>query len=200
MESNILATEIYTKPTRFTTPWPFYIVDNFFSDQLYKKLLRLSNHPKFQIVDSWYNGRLHLRHETRDHYAVKKSLPLYYDLSLTEIISKEVTARLENVIDCSCLCQPDLIKCDPNYRYIVHKDHPGKVSSIVVFLNPQVCDATILLDKDRNQYSLLWRQNRAMAFTQDEHGLHYYMNTTQYPRLTLNIYMTTEILNFTVDK
>lgn len=192
MVSNILATGVYHEPTLFTMPWPFYIVDNFLDDDLYKLLVGSRKHEHFKLVDSWDGGQVVTRNDTHDSYPKKMALPVYMDLAITQSVTNTIVNKLGSVINCDYFCKPDLIRCDPGYRYDPHRDHVDKINTIVVYLHPIMSDATILIDSVRNHYSVMWRQNRALIFTQESHGLHCYQNNTQYPRLTLNVYMSKE--------
>lgn len=196
MANEIIGEGVYNQPTKFITPWPFYIVDNFLSDSLYAKLVGSRQHPKFEVVDSWYNNSVRTAADTLPDSPKKKVLPLYQDKSLTQEISTEIKNKLSDVVDCNLYCLPDLIRCDPGYRYTIHTDHPQKLYTIVVYLHPIMSNATTLLDVTNNEYDIMWRQNRALIFKQNQHGLHYYKNSTQYPRLTLNVYMTEGEMGF----
>lgn len=196
MANKIIAEGVYNQPTKFDIPWPFYIVDNFLSDQLYNKLIMSRRNSKFELVDSWHNGGIHGITNTLPDFPKKKSLPLYFNKSLREEIFIEIKNKLSDIVDCKLYCLPDLIRCDPGYRYIIHADHPKKLYSIVVYLHPIMSNATTLLDATNNEYDIMWRQNRALIFKQNQYGLHYYKNSTQYPRLTLNVYMTKDEVVF----
>jgi hypothetical protein len=196
MANKIIGEGVYNQPTRFKTPWPFYIVDNFLSDQLYTKLIMSRQHPKFEVVDSWHDNAIRTSSDTIPGSPTKRALPLYQDKSVTEQISAEIKNKLADIVDDSLYCLPDLIRCDPGYRYTIHTDYYQKLYSIVVYLHPTMSNATTLLDVTNNEYDVMWRQNRALIFAQEDHGLHYYKNTTQYPRLTLNVYMTKEYQGF----
>lgn len=198
MANEVIARDVYNGPTRFETPWPFYIVDNFLSDQLYNRLVMSRHHHRFQLVDSSYNNRIYTIPDTQANFPKKKALPLFQDKSITKEISAEVKNKLSGIVDNNLYCIPDLVRCDPGYQYCIHTDHPEKLYSIVVYIHPVMSNATTLLDFTNNEYDIMWRQNRALVFEQGQHGLHYYKNSTQYPRLTLNVYMTEEEKAFAI--
>lgn len=184
---NLIATDTYNDVTKFEIPWPHYIVDNFLDQALFKFLIKLKHHPNFIPVDSWVDGIT--KSGKYEGYPQKKSLPLQRDPKLTQLINNCVIKHFGNLLPVKHFCIPDLVKCDPNYSYHNHKDHPDKACTVVVFLEPQVCDATELIS-DKQKYNLLWKQNRALFFKQEEHGVHNYYNQTTQDRYTLNIYIT----------
>lgn len=199
MANNILARGTYSTATLFSDPWPFYIIDDFLSPRVIELLEKLYNHPAFEIVDSFHNGCIFNPSQVQLHHKIKRSLPLYKDTNLSKLISDCVITKLSRVVDCNNQCMPDLVKCDPGYRYNAHKDHPGKKSSIVVFLDPANGDGTTLLDNRKGRHEILWKQNRALIFNQHQHGLHEYVNTGIQTRITLNLYMVDQIWPFGVD-
>lgn len=160
-----------------TVPWNHYIIDNFLSTNILEELIKLKDSPNFVYVD--------------DVSGVNKTaLPIHKNLKLTEAIQNDVVRQIGPLLPSRYFCLPDLVKCDPGYKYNLHKDHPDKKISIVVYLWPEMCNATILVDEEKQHHFVGWKQNRALIFKQEEHGLHYYTNMTEHSRLTLNIYIT----------
>jgi len=179
----------YDQLTRFDHPWPFYVVDNFLDPVSLKDLIYLSKQNNLTFVDCWDNKAI-LSVEDKTLPA-KRSLLLNQFNNLSNSIKKSIDNHLSNILPAKHFYIPDLIVCDPGYKYGPHKDHPDKKITIVVFVHPTMSDATILRHSG-NSYSLKWRVNRALIFKQEEHGIHYYINSTQYPRVTLNVYITTD--------
>lgn len=168
-------------------PWLYYTIDNFLDNDLFKKLVSLRHHKNFKFVDCW-DGKITLtKHNSL--YPSKNNLDLYNDPQLVKLIDANVRQQLSSILPSNFFCIPDLIKCDPNYLYPRHIDHPSKLFSIIVYLHPQKSNATVLLHNDKKVF-VDWKSNRALIIKNDPHTHHYYHNSTEYPRLTLNVYIT----------
>lgn len=188
----LIAADTYNVVARFNIPWPHCVVDNFLDSNVFDTLKQLKNHKDFRHIDSWVNGITSTKkHDGYPHnsYPQKYSLSLAGDLNLTNQINQSVIKHFKEWLPSSYFCIPDLVKCDPKYSYHPHKDHPSKICSIVVFLDPPMCNGTTLISGSQ-VYELMWKPNRALFFKNSEHGSHNYYNKTIYPRFTLNIYLT----------
>ena len=193
----MLADGIYYEATRFEEPWPFYIIDNFLDTDLYDTLVSLID-SNFKFVDNWDNKLKYTSVVENLNFPKKKALPLYTNARLAGNIDQNIANKLGHLLPSKYFCTSELILCDPNYSYHPHKDHPSKEYTLVVFLHPVNCNATTLMLNNTKQ-DVLWRQNRALFFSQKEHGVHNYKNTTKLPRLTLNVYINSnERIIFTV--
>lgn len=186
---NDIATEVYTSVTRFENPWPFYIVDNFLPSNFYNYLIQLMYSSSFSLVDSYVSDGIVVPQNIPNR-PQKKNLPLYKNENIVNIIDKTIKKHYHNILPQKYYCLPDLIKCDPGYHYYPHKDHIDKAFSVVVFLYPEQGEATTLISESKQQFNIQWRPNRAILFTQKEHGMHTYKNTASRERLTLNVYIT----------
>lgn len=183
----------YETLTKFDTPWNHYILDNFLDSKQVNNLVKLQSSEGFIVIDGskHVNGVMKLRAGENEGHSHKRSLSLalYPDIDLS--IEKSVWDKLGSLLPENSFCVSDLVVCDPGYEYGPHKDHVDKLWSIVVFLYPEMSNATVLMG-DNDNYELLWRCGRALIFNNKEHGRHYYINKTQYPRITLNIYITND--------
>lgn len=186
---NVIGLEQYPQLTRFETPWPHYIIDKFLDDELYNKIISLRKHDRFNTVDSYVKGVDNVYQGTVPNQPVKNNLLLQSFKNIDIRIKQTIDAKLKTILPKQYFCINDLIRCDPGYKYLPHKDHRDKKVSIVTFLHPLMSNATVL-QKNNVEYELRWRPNRALVFTQEEHGMHYYKNHTEYPRLTMNTYIT----------
>lgn len=179
--------------TSFDFPWQFYVLDNFLDIITYNKLLELRhNKDLFKFVDC-YDGNITQSKRIKGMPA-KRSYQIPLEDTLYNNIEQSVN-KLSSILPINYNYIPDLVICDPNYVYGLHKDHPDKVLSVVVFLHPTISNGTILVGNKGDKHGVQWRQNRALIFRQqdlDSGGVHFYHNKTQYPRLTLNIYITVD--------
>lgn len=175
----------YTTLTKFVTPWEFYIQDNFLSHDVCNLLNGLKSFEElYTFVD---NSMLTA---VGKKSPIKKSIPLYKNKDITQQIERTIKHKLQPLLIDNLYVQPDLVCCEPGYVYQTHKDHPDKYISIVVFLHPRKGNGTILLDDNKQLYNVGWKVNRALIFQNDTHGEHYYVNSTEHNRYTLNIYIT----------
>lgn len=185
-----IATEQYNELTRFEHPWPFYVVDNFLDNNTLRELIYLSKQQdQLKFVDCWNGTEAITIPDSK--LPTKRSLQLSQYNNLFDSIRMSINKHIAELLPEKHFIIPDLIVCDPGYCYGPHKDHPDKKMSIVIFIHPTMSDATILRHDETN-YRLQWRVNRALIFKQEEHGIHHYINNTQYPRVTLNVYITTD--------
>lgn len=156
----------------------------------------MTNDGLYKFVDCWSGGFVNAK--TIDGAPTKKSISIYMDKNLTKLIRQDVVRHLEDILpnDYYNIC--DLVRCDPGYVYSPHRDHKDKLISIVVYLDPEDGDGTVL--RTNNQDVVVkWRQNRAVVFENAKHGNHWYRNTTNKYRYSLNIYITKEPGLFNVD-
>lgn len=181
--------------TPFTSPSHFSVVDYFLEDNLLKNLQKIMLREElYKFVDCWSGGLV--CSTPVENAPTKKSILLYSDKNLTQLISQDVARHLEDILPHEYNVVPDLVRCDPGYCYPPHRDHELKMISIVVYLD-DIGDATLL--KTENQNVLVkWRKNRAVVFENAKHGIHWYKNTTNKYRYSLNIYITKEPVAFIV--
>lgn len=190
----------YPNGQLFTTPWNFWVIDNFFNDTTLSNIISLSNSSSFTHVDN-SNGKI----ITNKNYIAskydlkirkKKQPELFNELkdashtSLTKIIDSEILNKFYYIID--------LVYCEPGYTYQKHLDHPEKLYSVVVYLHPNESDGTILLDQDSKMYNVTWKPNRAFVFKNNTKAHHLYTNKHSNNRYSLNIYLTAIELSFEV--
>lgn len=187
----------YPTLTQFNTPWDFYIQDNFLPQDVLDLLLKLKDIDEhYTFVDK------SCRHDIRNiSWPIKKSILLHHDISVSKQIEDVVRNKLVTLLPPNLYVKADLVCCEPRYVYNIHKDHPDKYISIVVFLYPRKGNGTILLDDNKQLYNVDWKANRALIFENQKHGEHYYVNRTDHNRYTLNIYITKDNFNgFIVDQ
>lgn len=170
-------------------PWRHYTVDNFLQEGVYKFLLKLHNNPNFSFVDSWGNGIVNV--DSNLEFPTKRNLNLCNDTNLTNLIKQDVERHLSPLLPKKFFCIPDLINCEPGYVYPPHVDHPAKYLSVIVYLYPPKSNGTVLI-KDDIHHIVEWQPNKALIIKNEPHTTHYYHNNTIYPRLSLNIYITTD--------
>lgn len=186
----IIATGIYNQLTQFNHPWPFYIVDNFLPPEAVTLSIKLSKQMHlFRLVDFWCDNYNQVSSDPGNN-PCKRSLILRGFPNLNNYVTSSVNKHIHHLLPTPHYFTPDLVVCDPGYKYNIHKDHPDKKLSIVVFIHPTMSNATILCDGKRNQYEVAWRVNRALIFKQENQGPHFYWNNTVYPRVTMNVYVT----------
>lgn len=194
----------FSNITKFSEPWEFYIIDDFLPQGVYDSLMLLTEQDSsFLFVDETIviDGEKTISSlETNEGNPKKKSILIKNNTYIQTNIKKVVENKLKDLIpDITYYVVPDIVRCDPGYEYPVHWDHPKKYISIVVFLAPIKANGTVLLDKKNNQYVVGWKQNRALIFKSGKGGRHFYVNTTNSKRFTLNVYITlTPDLSFNV--
>jgi len=181
---------------KHTYPWPHYTVDNFLPKETFDLLVELRDHPSFNFVDCNENGRVIVK-PTKNLPSKKNLLISLSNPEISKTIEQSVKDHLQGILPDKYCCIPDLIRCDPNYYYHPHVDHKDKLFSIVIFLYPPKSDATILMDKGVD-YKVEWKPNRALIIKNEPHTMHYYHNKTIYPRLTMNVYITSKPGGFNV--
>lgn len=192
-----VAVSNYRILTPFTSPWPFFVVDNFLSINLYNELIKLSKKNQyFEPVDHW-NGKTILQSKPDGRHYTKCAVPIHKSKKISNEINKDIENHLSELLFDNYFVIPDLVRCDPNYFYGHHKDHEAKKLSIVVYLHPEQGDGTVLVG-DKEEVVVKWRPNRAVVFENAKHGTHWYKNTTDKYRYTLNIYITEEKCAFNV--
>ena len=190
----------YPNGQLFTTPWNFWVIDNFLNQQAFENILNMKDNPNiFEVVDS-SNGKRVVTSGKFNKYDFKirekSHLELFNQLqesahqSLLKVINSEELNKLYYIID--------LVYCEPQYAYQKHLDHPDKFYSIVVYLHPEHADATTLLDSDNKLYNVVWKPNRALIFKTNKQAYHFYRNKQQEKRYSLNIYLTKEKISFDV--
>ena len=188
-----LAPNNYSVLTKFDTPWEFYIKDNFLPDKLYNSLLKIKEQEKhYKFVDQTIDNGKGISSTEYGDFPKKKSIGLSRDTRLTSEIAEVVESSIKPLLPEKYFVVPDLVRCDPGYVYGKHKDHPLKYISIVVFLHPERANGTTLYGNNDKAYTVGWKRNRAFIFLNSSHGYHYYTNTTNNRRFTLNIYVTTK--------
>lgn len=195
-----LAEDSYPQGQSFNEPWPFWIVDDFLKPHNIQTLKNFKDVEQFNLVDKSDGRRVVTLNAPYNKYDIKirpnKHPKAYVQLkdnavkSLTKVISFEELKKLTFVFD--------LVYCEPKYTYHKHSDHPDKLYSIVVYLGPEDGDGTILFDQDDKQYNVVWKPNRAFIFKSNPHGYHFYTNTKNVNRYTLNLYLTDGPINFGV--
>jgi hypothetical protein len=185
-----LAISNYRILTPFTSPWPFSVVDNFLSADTYKRLcsIMMQDHL-YKPVDYW-TGKT-VSQKAVSGSSIKASIPVYSDHNLTQLIKQDVVLHLEEMLPDPFWVMPDIVRCDPNYVYGPHKDHPSKFISIIVYLYPEKANGTVIKSNGED-FEIKWRPNRAFVFENSKHGIHWYNNKLDEYRYTLNIYITTD--------
>lgn len=198
-----LAEQHYPEGKQFTHPWNFWVIDDFFTSSIYNQLVVLSKREdKYVIVDS-SDGKNIVKNDNPQVVARKYCIRIYKS-DLYQQIQHHTKKKLVGIIENNDLQELfavcDLVKCEPLYMYPKHVDHVDKIYSIVIFLNPQSGNGTTLLDNKKKKYDVCWKQNRAFIFKSDKTTLHYYLNNTDQPRYTLNIYLSKGMYKFIVSK
>ena len=184
----------------FTMPWDFWVIDNFLSSDCLHIIKQIMDTTKYTLLDS-SDGHISTNVNCiANKYDIKLNTPQHktiFDLltnntnnALAKLINKDSFINLYHSYD--------LIKCEPKYCYQKHFDHQAKLFSIVVYLEPDHGNGTVLLDKINNQYNVIWKCNRALIFKFNKNAFHYYKNTTNTDRHTLNGYLTSGRFDFTV--
>ena len=180
---NTIAKEHYSNLTTFTVPWEFQIVDDFLSSDIIKVIdLKRFEESKYKILDS-------VRYLNNPRY--KKIINLSKNYIFIEQLKEILQSKLSSIWNNNFFIYSELVRCDPYYKYNLHKDHHLKKYSIVIYLFDETGDGTTLLDK-KNQYKIMWKNNRALIFNNDKHGYHLYYNSFNKFRYTLNIAFTQE--------
>lgn len=176
--------------TPFPRPWPFSVVDYFLSPSLYDNLLSIMMREDLYKPVDYYLDKI-ISSKYREGAAAKKSINLIDDKNLMQQIEHDVVQHLEDLLPEKYFVIADLVRCEPKYFYNQHKDHIDKYISIVVYLSPDDGNGTVLINNEHERVAVKWRQNRAVVFENNKHGVHCYGNTTDKYRYTLNIYITT---------
>lgn len=172
-----------------TVPWQHYIFDNFLEQRLFNKLVQMRTHKDFKFIDCWSNNMIVT--EPVPDCPTKKHINVYNDSELSKLIDNNIKQKLSTILPEKYFCIPDLVSCDPGYVYPSHVDHQAKIFSIVVYLYPPKANGTVLLGHNMRR-DIEWKPNRALIIKNNNHTLHYYHNNTNYQRLTLNVYITTD--------
>ncbi|MDC3266332.1 2OG-Fe(II) oxygenase [bacterium] len=179
--------------TPFTSPWPFSVVDNFLSESLYNNLLSIMLKDQHYKPVDYSDGLAGVNTIfTPEKYKyTKQSFLLTPDSNILKKVSEDVARHLEDILPSKYFVIPDIVRCDPGYYYQPHKDHHQKTISIVVYLDPDNGDGTVLTG-EKEDVVVKWKRNRAVVFENNKHGLHWYKNSTDKYRYTLNVYITTD--------
>lgn len=173
-----VAQDTYDTITEFTEPWTFWVIDNFLSDSFFKKLISVKEKENFyQLVD---NGKT----KQNSKYAIYLTKSDKATKHVKEVLHK---LNIENVDSYSI--GAELVKCEPGYAYHTHRDHPCKTYTIVVFIDPDEGNGTILVGSDKQEYEVVWKKNRALIIRQDPLAFHRYTNTTNQNRFSFNIFL-----------
>lgn len=107
---------------------------------------------------------------------------------IMRIINPEVDESTRFTISFSQMNRP--------YDYISHIDHPNKMVSMVVYLDPKDENGTELQETQHGIPSkkVEWKQNSALAFRYNENHWHKYRSKT-HERRTIMFYMGNDIPN-----
>lgn len=191
-----IAEDIYNEGKKFEHPWQFWVVDNFLHKDVYNKLLEIKNTGLYELVDTSNGIRVTKVNPiaSKKHIRIRQTIEynsFYKDLekNCIDIIAKHPDLKNQVVWTKDTNFVFDLVRCEPKYAYQKHKDHVDKLMSIVVYLEPDQADGTILFDSNNNEYNVVWKPNRALIFTSKNGGPHRYCNTTSANRFSLNVYI-----------
>lgn len=193
----IVATDCYDQLTKFYHPWEYWIQDNFLDNTTYEQLVNLKHSSDFEVVDG-SNGAMAFDHNHKNVIAKKYKILIDDNHRLYKKIQENVNKI--NQVECDNLTvNAEFIKCEPGYCYHKHTDHIDKKVTIVVFIDPDQCDATTLF-RDKEEYEIMWRPNRALFFIQGKSLYHMYKNCSEADRFTLNIFLMAEKARFKTKK
>lgn len=223
----LTATGHYPTLTKFNKPWDFAIVDDVFSNKVINYFIEKTRTPinaKHAIERVVMNQ---LAKENKQDYTPpppmvdgnywnfvdygKTNRGRKFELFLTikDPIVQQAIKELDSKVDFSSFLpnydkeklfyKIGIAKCESGYKYPIHTDDKAKLLSIVVYLDPIHSSGTVLTDRTGNVHHVaMWRPNRAFIFQRSQNTLHYYNNTLQLDRHTLNIYITDHETTFTV--
>lgn len=182
----------FPKLTRFEEPWEFFIIDNFLSEDVYNILCSIKDRNLYKFIDE-YNGEMNvgtnLIKKESGNYPHKKSINIGKFPEVVDALHRCVSDKIKDLLPETFYIASDLVRCQPGYRYNLHKDHVDKYISIIVYLGMKG-NGTTFMSNDNIKYKVGWKMNRAVLFLNDNHGLHEYANVTKQDRYTLNIYVT----------
>lgn len=188
----IIAEDIYNQLTEFNDPWQFWVVDNFFKLETYNKLLQIANNKTsnvWAVIDKSDGNKIYSNKAELPNLSKKNSCHLTEVKPIINYIQDTVKEKLSSDIYQNYKVISDLVECEPNYYYHTHRDHTDKKVSIIVYLSPEDGDGTTLVDSDKKTYEVKWRKNRAVLFRRNDQSYHFYRNTKNQTRLSLNIYL-----------
>ena len=183
MQEQLIATDYYPEYTHFNDPWDYGIVDNFLDQNIIDQILKIGeDRSLYRFIDG--------RNQQDGTVANKSSIVLVEYKEILESVTNSVNKHIENLLPKPSYCVPDLVCCDPKYKYVKHRDHPNKLLSIIVYLAPEEGNGTLVWGEDDKPLEIMWKPNRAVIFENSKHGIHNYINKTNHLRYTLNIYIT----------
>ena len=160
------------------------VLDDFLYPELYQRILNCLDNLEYDFVDCFNKAKK-------------------YEAKLSRELAEEIKACYqEKVRKPVGFFTAGIVRCDPNYKYHIHYDHPSKLVSTVVYLHPEVGDGTYFLKEDKGDQvkvmqEIVWHPNRLVSWVNTGQK-HMYQNTTDAIRCTLNIYQKKENKDFEV--
>lgn len=166
----------------YSDPWPYAVIDNYFTDEYYKELYSnlVELHPK--VMKTEMGESMTYGDEKLQQY-VKEDLPY-----LKETFPNHKPFD-ELYIDAF------LFSHAPGFDYYIHNDMPSKVFGISIYMGPTGVGTKLYSGLKESDYvkTVEWKPNRAVAFALDmyntpsERTFHSYGNPTNEIRDSINV-------------
>ena len=175
--------------TQFNDPWKFWVVDDFLDQETYDYLV--SNREQFPYT---FLDRHKKKFEKVGYFFEEQ-----YDARVLGAINAAVVKAIGKH---ELTVVSEIVRCEPEYKYPTHNDHPDKLYTIVTYLHPEQGNGTFLVSDEigEPETEVVWKPNRALIFKQNPNAPHYYLNDTKENRYTINTFLTKQNIRFKTQK
>ena len=162
----------------FNTPWTYAVVEDFLPQHLLDEVMEIYNTYDINYSSSGIYSSL-----------IKEPLNPQIKEVAKEFISKAFDKlNINNKPGSVDNIRNNIVFRTPNHKYIVHRDSPQKLLSIVVYLVPEKADGTSIHNIDQSySHDVEWEINRALAFVPSDDTWHSIDSKIPTDRITLNI-------------
>lgn len=182
---------------KFSQPWPYIIVDNFFDSEtlsyIESRLLRDKKEYLKQFKKHAHQQPGGYLFENLPDYRLRS----YFDACVNESFLK-TNFSFYRGFDKELYSELDIKVSYKPYAQRIHDETPSKVLSTVVYVAPAHNVGTVIFDENKNFHGVVtWRPNRALIFAPST-GLtwHSFGNWENDKRITIDYFLMRQQCDF----